>query len=118
MRPVFLAVVLVFLVAGDVGAEVSSSSIPAGGTPPTTTLGRDVYYQVLDAVSGPRAPQLSGSDYPTVLGESRVVVWIVAQQHLYWVAFVLGTFFLVTLLEVWALLDRNGQRNGVLERAR
>ena len=114
MRPAFLAVMLVLLVAGDVGADASSSSIPAGGTSPTTTLGRDVYYQVLDAVSGPQAPQLSGSDYPTVLGESRVVVWIVAQQHLYWVAFVLGTFFLVTLLEVCALLDRNGQRSGVL----
>jgi hypothetical protein len=114
MRHVFLAVVMILLVAGDVGATVSSSSIPAGETSPNTTLERDIYYKVLDTVSGPRASQLSGSDYPTVLGESRVVVWIVAQQHLYWVAFVLGTFVLVTLLEVWALLDRNGHRGGVL----
>ena len=114
MRPTFLVVMMVLLLAGDVGADASSSSIPAGGTSPNPTLGRDVYYQVLDAVSGPQAPRLSGSDYPTMLGESRIIVWIVAQQHLYWVAFVLGTFALVTLLEVWALLDRNGQRGGVL----
>jgi len=38
-----------------------------------------------------------------LLGESRVAVWVIAQQHLYWAAFVLGTFFLVTILEISAL---------------
>jgi len=57
-------------------------------------MGRDAYYNVEGAIAGPRAPRLTTNDYPTLLGESRVVVWIVAQQHLYWAAFVLGTFVL------------------------
>ncbi len=68
--------------------------------------GRDVYYNTLAPVSGPWAPQLSNADYPTQYGESRLIVWMVAQQHLYWSGLVAGALMLVTLLEVWAILSR------------
>src|SRR5207244_761766 len=37
---------------------------------------------------------------PPPLGESRLVIWILAQQHLYWGSFVLGVLFVVTVLEL------------------
>ncbi len=113
MSRVSLALAMILLIAGDVIAEDRPLS-PVVEKPPATTMERDVYYNVEGAISGPRAPRLSANDYPTLLGESRVVVWIMAQQHLYWAAFVLGTFVLVSLLEVWALLDRNHARAGSL----
>ncbi len=73
-------------------------------------VGRDIYYGIEGARTGPPAPRLNEADYPTILGESRLVIWIVAQQHLYWVAFVLGTFFIVTLLEVWSLIGTRHPR--------
>lgn len=73
-------------------------------------VGRDIHYGVIGARTSPPAPRLNEADYPTILGESRLVIWIVAQQHLYWVAFVLGTFFIVTLLEVWSLIGTRHPR--------
>jgi len=70
----------------------------------TTKISRDGYYEVKGPVYGPRAPRLTEVSYPTEFGESRVVVWIVAQQHLYWSGFVVGALFLVTLLEVIGLM--------------
>lgn len=66
--------------------------------------GRDVYYNNLAPIEGPWPPQLSNDNYPTQYGESRLIVWMVAQQHLYWSGLVTGSLMLVTLLEVWAML--------------
>lgn len=109
MPPVSLVLVMILLIVGAVTAEDQSPS-SAVEKPPAAAMGRDVYHHVEGTISGPRAPRLTTDDYTTVLGESRVVVWVMAQQHLYWVAFVLGTFVLVGLLEVWGLLDRNHAR--------
>ncbi len=67
-------------------------------------ISRDAYYKVEGLISGSRAPRLTELSYPTEFGESRVVVWIVAQQHLYWSGFVVGALFLVTVLEVIGLM--------------
>ncbi|MDH5640249.1 MAG: cytochrome ubiquinol oxidase subunit I [Nitrospira sp.] len=111
MIRVVLALAIILLATSDVTAEERPPS-PAVEKPSATAMGRDVYYKVGGTISGPRAPRLSADDYPQVLGESRVVVWVVAQQHLYWAAFVLGTLVLVGLLEVWSLFDRNHIRAG------
>lgn len=112
MKQVFAFTLLVVLFAGTIGpANVNSQSVEPGSlsqqdslSKHTSIVGRDIHYGVLGARIGPGAPALNEADYPTILGESRLVIWIVAQQHLYWVAFVLGTFFIVTLLEVWSLI--------------
>ena len=69
-----------------------------------------MYHNTVGIVSGPRAPRLTVNDYPTPLGESRLVIWIVAQQHLYWGAFVLGTCFIASLLEIGALIGLARQK--------
>lgn len=108
---------MLLLSTGVASADPLPSSTPSlseapAATPtsqPAAELGRDLYYNVEGVISGPRAPRLTLSDYPKFLGESRLVIWVIAQQHRYWVAFVLGTLFMVTLLEVWALISPRRQ---------
>jgi len=98
---------LLFLVPSDL--TFASDSLPtlspvSPSTPAKPKISRDTYYKTDGPVSGPRAPRLTEASYPTEFGESRVVVWIVAQQHLYWSGFVVGALFLVTLLEMIGLM--------------
>ncbi|MEO5657975.1 MAG: cytochrome ubiquinol oxidase subunit I [Nitrospiria bacterium] len=71
----------------------------------------DVYFKTAGPISGSPAPHLTAADYPvspfpSPLNESRVIIWVLAQQHLYVGAFILGVLFLVTLSEGWALVSR------------
>ena len=63
-------------------------------------------------VSGPPAPQLTKEDYPTLdlpspFGESRIIIWTLAQQHRYFAAFFLGVLFWIMVLELAGLLIRD-----------
>ncbi len=69
-------------------------------------LARDVYYQNKALPTGSQAPRLYVTDYPGRSGDSRLTIWIVAQQHTYWGGFVLGALMVVSGLEVIALLNR------------
>lgn len=73
-------------------------------------ISRDTYYQTLGIISGPRPPVLTDADYPRLSGlpisESRVIIWVFAQQHNYWGAFVFGVLVLVALLEIGSLMVR------------
>ncbi len=112
MRLKFLLVLLFGLLSPPI---LAVAQIPANthllSSPPSNTLkpiksknSRDAYYKVEGPVSGPRAPRLTAESYPAEFGESRVVVWIVAQQHVYWSGFVVGGLFLVTVLEVIGIM--------------
>lgn len=70
-------------------------------------VSRDIYYKTESLRAGFRAPRISTEQYPNYLGESRLVVWIAAQQHLYWGGFVLGTLLLVTIFEIASLFTRS-----------
>lgn len=112
MNQAILIVLFLFLCMGVANADPLPSSTPSLSAfsvvgsieQPVATFGRDLYYNDEGVVSGLRAPRPTMSDYSRLLGESRLVIWIVAQQHRYWVAFVLGTLLMVTLLEVWTLI--------------
>lgn len=59
---------------------------------------QDVYFQTEGVVSGPPAPKLKIDDYPyfrflDAIQGSRVAVWSIAQQHLYFGGLVLGSCF-------------------------
>ena len=118
MNQAILIVLFFFLCTGVASADpvpsstpsLSALSVPGSTEQPAATFGRDLYYKDEGVVSGPRAPRPSMGDYPRLLGESRLVIWIVAQQHRYWVVFVLGTLLMVTLLEVWTLTRPRHQR--------
>lgn len=74
-------------------------------------VSRDTYYGTQGVVTGSTAPRLTDQDYPRLsevaaLQESRLVIWMIAQQLTYWGGFVLGALILVTLLEFVGLTVR------------
>ena len=74
-------------------------------------VSHDVYYKTEGVVAGPAAPRLTDQDYPRLsevpaLQESRLVIWVLAQQHNYWGGFVFGVLVLVVLLEISSLAVR------------
>jgi len=74
-------------------------------------VSRDVYYKTEGVVSGPAAPRLADQEYPRlseipVLQESRLVIWVLAQQHNYWGGFVFGVLVLIVLLEISSFVVR------------
>lgn len=85
-----------------IAADLSNQNKPA--------VSRDTYYQTLGIISAPRPPVLTDADYPRLSGlpisESRVIIWVLAQQHNYWGAFVFGVLVLVVLLEIGSLTVR------------
>ena len=90
----------------------------AGQEPATAP---DVYWKTEGPISGPPAPELTADDYPKlplpgVLGESRVIVWFAAQQHLYFGGFVLGALFLVMLFEIAGLVVRKQESSERFDR--
>ncbi len=61
-----------------------------------------------DAITYAPAPKLTAADYPTIPGvNSRVVVWIVAQLHLWFGAFVLAVPIFVFIIEVIGMSTRD-----------
>jgi len=56
----------------------------------------------------PPAPKLTAADYPTIKGvNSRIVVWIVAQLHLWFAAFVLAVPIFVFIIECIGMKTRD-----------
>jgi cytochrome bd ubiquinol oxidase subunit I len=99
----------VFLILGaTVCPAVIAADAPESVSAPVTSY--DTYYRTNGVVSGPRPPVLADADYPKPVGfpfsESRVIIWVVAQQLTYWGGFVLGSLLLVTLLEFVGLSVR------------
>lgn len=100
----------VFLILGaTVCPAAIAADAPESVSAPLTS--NDTYYQTKGMVSGPRPPVLADADYPKPVGfpfsESRVIIWVVAQQLTYWGGFVLGSLLLVTLLEFVGLSVRS-----------
>jgi cytochrome bd ubiquinol oxidase subunit I len=81
--------------------------------PNNPAVSRDTYYKTLGIISGPRAPVLTDADYPRPselpISESRVVIWVLAQQHNYWGAFVFGVLVMAVLLEIGSMTVRTGE---------
>jgi len=109
-----LVVALIFS-TGVATADFSSPSTspekitpaPISSAESSVALERDEHPSIKGTVFGPPAPRLTAKDYPDPLGESRVAVWVLAQQHLYWAAFLLGTLLIVSVLEIIALIRRD-----------
>jgi cytochrome bd-type quinol oxidase subunit 1 len=61
-----------------------------------------------EATGYPPAPQLSQADYPRIAGvNSRVVVWLAAQLHLWFAAFVLAVPIFVFIIEAIGMRTRD-----------
>ncbi len=91
-----LALVLAVLVLGGgieaVAAESAAETVAEAEAPPLYAP----------------APRLSVADYPTIAGvNSRVVVWLVAQLHLWFAAFVLAVPIFVFIIEAIGMKTRD-----------
>ena len=104
---------LIFL---SIQAIANASSNTSSGKPfldmPQLEISSDVYFKTDGIVSGPPAPKINKGDYMYLnimsqVGGSRIVIWSLAQQHLYFGGLVLGVLFLVTFLELKGTLSKN-----------
>ncbi|MCH8166322.1 MAG: cytochrome ubiquinol oxidase subunit I, partial [Proteobacteria bacterium] len=92
-----LAAVLLVVGLGLTGADIA-------GFGPGTALAQDV----ADAPAYRPAPQPGPGDYPRVAGvNSRVVVWLAAQLHLWFAAFVLAVPIFVLIIEAIGMATRD-----------
>ena len=75
-------------------------------------MSKDIYYKIPGPVSGPPVPKLTASDYPSYklpypLGESRIIVWFIAQQHLFFGSFVLAVPIFCMVIELVGMLMKD-----------
>ncbi|MBI3355824.1 MAG: cytochrome ubiquinol oxidase subunit I [Nitrospirae bacterium] len=113
-RPILRSCIFQICIAVVVSVvpEAIAADLPDQNRKPAVS--RDVYYKTEGIVSGPAAPRLTDQDYPRLseipaLQESRLVIWVLAQQHNYWGAFVFGVLVLVVLLEISSMMVRTGE---------
>lgn len=93
-------------------ALAQEAAVGAAEKAPKVIKGKDVYFKTEGVISGNPVPKLKESDYPKtgfpgVLGESRVLIWSIAQQHLYFGSFVLAVPIFVMFIELAGLLMKD-----------
>ncbi|MBI3621905.1 MAG: cytochrome ubiquinol oxidase subunit I [Nitrospirae bacterium] len=74
--------------------------------------GKDVYYKTEGPVSGAGWTEMNENSYPSYslpypLSENRVIIWVLAQQHLYFGSFVLAVPIFCMVIELVGLLTRD-----------
>ncbi len=96
--------------AANASEAVSHASVTAPATTFQTTPAAANTADAPDtkAATYPPAPKLTASDYPTIKGvNSRVAVWLVAQLHLWFGAFVLAVPIFVFIIEAIGMATRD-----------
>jgi cytochrome bd-type quinol oxidase subunit 1 len=99
-----------FMPAANASEAVSHASVTAPATTFQTTPAAANTADAPDtkAATYPPAPKLTASDYPTIKGvNSRVAVWLVAQLHLWFGAFVLAVPIFVFIIEAIGMATRD-----------
>jgi len=96
--------------AGTDGLTTSEGSQdPSTGSDQKVEQARDVYYKTEGIVSGEPAPRTGDNlrDYPRYNFESRVLIWFVNQQHLYYGSFVLAVPIFCMVIELLGMLTKD-----------
>ncbi|MBI3149122.1 MAG: cytochrome ubiquinol oxidase subunit I [Betaproteobacteria bacterium] len=89
-------------------ATASAGGTAATPTAPTASSGADGAASAQPAASFPPAPKLTAADYPTVKGvNARVAVWLIAQLHLWFGAFVVAVPMFVFMIEAIGMATRD-----------
>ncbi|MBI3608588.1 MAG: cytochrome ubiquinol oxidase subunit I [Nitrospirae bacterium] len=109
---VILGVMAALLLLPVVVALAPATSLAADEAPAQVQKGKDVYFKTEGIVSGPPAPQTTAKDYPSYdlpypLSESRVIVWTIAQQHLYFGSFVLAVPIFCMIIELVGIMSKD-----------
>ncbi|HZR46989.1 MAG TPA: hypothetical protein VFA47_09810, partial [Candidatus Manganitrophaceae bacterium] len=108
----FISLLIFLLIRALPDASGSSSSGRASIDLPRPETSSDVYFKADGIVSGPPAPKINQRDYLYLealsgIGGNRVIIWALAQQHVYFGGLVLGVLFLATTLELTGTLSKN-----------
>ncbi len=111
---VLLAVLTVLAMPGpgfanETGAKAASTqTAPAPGAAATAAATGDTKADAAAAPRFPPAPKLTAADYPTISGvNSRVAVWLIAQLHLWFGAFVVAVPMFVFIIEAIGMWTRD-----------
>jgi cytochrome d ubiquinol oxidase subunit I len=104
IMPLFAAPVLADEAPAAAGAAASGAA--------KVEMAKDIYYKILGPVSGPPAPKLTASDYPSYklpypLSENRMIIWFIAQQHLFFGSFVLAVPIFCMVIEIIGMLMKD-----------
>ncbi|MGD9852613.1 MAG: cytochrome ubiquinol oxidase subunit I [Nitrospirales bacterium] len=92
-------------ITGEEGQEISDNEAEDA-----VEIGRDVYYKTEGVVSGHPAPKTMNDthDYPRYGEfESRVLIWIANQQHLYYGSFVLAVPIFCMIIEFVGMMTKD-----------
>jgi cytochrome bd ubiquinol oxidase subunit I len=101
LLPVALSVTVTPVLAQEAAAEA-----------PKVVKAKDVYFKTEGVVSGKPVPKLKPEDYPRsnfpgVMKENRLVIWGLAQQHLFFGSFVLAVPIFVMIIEFVGLVIKD-----------
>ncbi|MFZ2524145.1 MAG: cytochrome ubiquinol oxidase subunit I [Candidatus Ferrigenium altingense] len=107
-----LAVIAVLMLPASMpAANASETAAPASAavqTAAATAAANTAAVPDTKIAAYPPAPKLTASDYPTLKGvNSRVAVWLVAQLHLWFGAFVLAVPIFVFIIEAIGMATRD-----------
>ncbi len=93
----------------DVVAAQEAEGAEAEGEESKVEIGRDVYYKTEGPAVGAPAPktQDTAEFYPRYNFESRVLLWVANQQHLYYGSFVLAVPIFCMCIEFAGLLSKD-----------
>jgi cytochrome d ubiquinol oxidase subunit I len=103
---VIALLLLLPLIPGVAGAQEAAKKDEAA---PKVEKGKDVYYKVEGIVSSPPAPKLKYPDDYGTYGtfQSRTLIWVANQQHLYFGSFVLAVPMFVFVIELVGILSKD-----------
>ncbi|MCA9419873.1 MAG: cytochrome ubiquinol oxidase subunit I, partial [Nitrospira sp.] len=114
LLPIFLSVTAV---AGGGGAPaggppadvVAAQKAGEEGEPEKIEMGRDIYYRTEGPVIGEGAPVTADNEtfYPRYNFESRVLLWVANQQHLYYGSFVLAVPIFCMCIEFAGMVSKD-----------
>ncbi|MDP2694093.1 MAG: cytochrome ubiquinol oxidase subunit I [Gallionella sp.] len=105
-----LAVIAALMLPASMpAANASEAAAPASaGVQTAAATANTAAVPDTKAAAYPPAPKLTASDYPTLKGvNSRVAVWLVAQLHLWFGAFVLAVPIFVFIIEAIGMATRD-----------
>ncbi|MBI3611167.1 MAG: cytochrome ubiquinol oxidase subunit I [Nitrospirae bacterium] len=104
-----LSLVMPFFSSPVMADEATKAATEAA---PKVEMAKDIYFKTEGPVSGQPVPELKATDYPSYnlpypLSENRILIWSIAQQHLYFGSFVLAVPIFCMIIELVGLLTKD-----------
>lgn len=113
-RRAVLLLLIFFLTVVLPSDSDGQSAVQPSSPPLQKETSKDIYFKSDGVISGPPAPRLKQTDYLYFiplpqLGGNRILIWMMAQTHLYFGAFTLGTLCLVMIFELRGICSRQNE---------